>query len=254
MQLEIKDLSFSYHNNPVLKNVSLTARTGDFICILGENGAGKSTLLNCICRLLKAQKGDICIGERSVNAYGNKEFARIVSFVPQNYNPVYECSVADFLLMGRNPYKKLFCDLTFEDKRVVDEVLKAFSMEEFKNRSMNKLSGGERKKILLMRALVQETEVIVLDEPTNQLDFGMRNQFMDILKDLADKGKIVIMTTHLPDDAINYSTKTIIVSNKHTEVYPRDSLKVEVLEKLYSVNIEILKGTRINKYACVASE
>lgn len=254
MQLEIKNLSFSYHKHKVLEEVSFSAQEGDFICVLGENGAGKSTLLSCICRLLKAKDGDVLIDNRAVSMYGNKEFARIVSFVPQNYNPVYECTVTDFLFMGRNPYKKLFHDLSSNDKKVVSEMLTSFSMEEFAHRSMSQLSGGERKKILLMRALVQEPDIIVLDEPTNQLDFGMRVQFMNILKRLADDGKIIIMTTHLPDDAINYSSKTVVVSGKRAAVYTKDELKTDVLEKLYSLKLEMLHGKTIDKMACIASE
>lgn len=254
MKIEVKDLSFSYHNNVVFDTVSFSAKDGDFICILGKNGAGKTTLLNCICRLLKAKSGDILFEQKSIRSFDNKEFARLVSFVPQNYNPVYECTVEDFLYMGRNPYKTLFSSFSQEDKSIVEKVMKEFSMKDFSKRSMSQLSGGERKKILLMRTLVQQTKVIILDEPTNQLDFGMQMQFMDILKRLTDTGKIIIMTTHLPDNAINYSSKTIIMADKRAQVYNTLELNVGKLEKLYSVEMEILEGKKINKMACVAIE
>ena len=254
MQLEIRNLSLSKKNKKVLENVSFLANEGDFICILGENGAGKSTLLNCICRILKVKNEEILVNGQSVNKYKNKKFASIVSFVPQNYNPIYECTVTEFLLMGRNPYKSFGSSLSHDDIGIVNRVLEEFSMEGFAQRLMSQLSGGERKKILLMRALVQDTDIIVLDEPTNQLDFGMRVQFMNTLKRLANKGKIIIMTTHLPDDAINYSNKTIVVFNRETSVYGTNELKEDVLGKIYSLKIEFVRGNKIVKTACISEE
>lgn len=252
MKIDVKKLSFEYKNNIVLDSISFSATTGDFICVLGKNGAGKSTLLKCISKILKAKSGEITIDNKSINKITSKKYAQLISYVPQNYSPVYSCTVSDFLLMGRNPYLSAFDTLSSNDKKIVQDILDEFKMGKYADTKISQLSGGEQKKLLLMRALVQETPIIVLDEPTNQLDYGTKTYFMEMLKRLAEKGKIIIISTHVPEDALNYATKTIIINDKTNKIYDKESLTEEELMKLYSVRLELIKGNCIQKSACVS--
>ena len=252
MEIDVKNITFEYRNNPVLNSISFSATTNDFICVLGKNGAGKSTLLKCISKILKAKSGEILIDNKSINKFTSKKYAQIVSFVPQNYSPIYSCSVSEFLLMGRNPYLSIFNTLSSKDKKIVEDVLDEFGMRRYADTMISQLSGGEQKKLLLMRALVQETPVIILDEPTNQLDYGTKTNFLELLKKLAEKGKIIIISTHIPEDALNYATKTIVLDSKMVKIYESGHITNEELKELYSVDVEIVKGEIISKVACVS--
>lgn len=253
MKLETEEIAFSFNKKQVFDNVNFVANDGEFICILGVNGSGKSTFLNCLCRLLIPKKGKITLNERNIRSLSQKELARYISYVPQNYNPVYECSIRDFLLMGRNPHAVFFANYNKSDRTIVDKALEQFELTAYAEKSISQLSGGERKRILLIRTLIQDTPFIILDEPANQLDFGMRVQFLDLLKSLSKQGKCIIATTHSPEDALNYADKILIFSLDKTSVYPAERLTTEMIDTLYHIRSEIIQGKTVSYQACIAS-
>lgn len=253
MKLETEEIAFSFNKKQVFDNVNFAANDGEFICILGVNGSGKSTFLNCLCRLLIPRKGKITLNERNIRSLSRKELARYISYVPQNYNPVYECSIRDFLLMGRNPYAGFFANYNKSDRTIVDKALEQFELTAYAEKSISQLSGGERKRILLIRTLIQDTPFIILDEPANQLDFGMRVQFLNLLKSLSKQGKCIIATTHSPEDALNYADKILIFSPDKTSVYPAERLTTEMIDTLYHIRSEIIQGKTVSYQACIAS-
>lgn len=252
MRLEAVNLSFSYHHRKIFYNANFCGKEGEFICILRANGSGKSTFLNCLCRLLKSESGKVTFNGQDIKNFSFKKLSRCISYVPQNYNPTHECTIRDFLLMGRTPYTGLFPGFHQEDVFLVDKAMRNFGLCDQAEKNIAQLGGGERKKLLLIRALVQDTPVIILDEPTKQLDFGARVQFLEMLKSLTRKGKCLIVTTHSPEDAPNYADRFLLFMNSEVSTYPTDHLTARVIDELYRIESEIVAGRQIPHKACIA--
>ncbi len=250
MKLKIENLSFGYDKKLILKNVNFEVAPGEFLCILGANGSGKSTLLNCICRIHKPRSGSVYFDDTEINKLNNKSLSRIISYVPQNYNPVFDFSIKDFLLMGRTPYSTWINKFSKDDIDIVDRTIAEFKLDS--KQSISELSGGERKKLLLIRALVQDSPFIILDEPSNQLDFGMKTKFLELLKSLTSKGKSILITTHSPEDALNFSDKILYIYNHEVNLCTCSQLTADTINQLYNIQSEIIYGADINKSACLA--
>lgn len=171
MILKIKNISFSYKSNKVLENVNFEVNKGEITAILGKNGAGKSTLLKTIAKMIKPISGSVYLSKENLHKMLKKEFVKRLSYVSQKQNP-NELNVFEMLLLGRRPYFKY--KPSNEDYKIVDNIIQKLGIEEYKLKSTYELSGGELQKVAIARALVQDSEVILLDEPTNNLD--LKNQ------------------------------------------------------------------------------
>ncbi len=182
--LKIENLEFQIENNKILKNISLEVPKGKFVGIIGPNGAGKSTLLKNIYGIYNNFKGNILIDNVSVKKISKKERAKKIAVLAQEEEHQFDFSVRDIVKMGRYPYKKFFEEYSLEDEKIVDEMLKKTGMDKYSERSFNTLSGGEKQKVLISRALAQKTDFLILDEPTNHLDIGYQLQIINIIKHL----------------------------------------------------------------------
>ena len=208
MILEVKDLYFSYGSHDVVKGVSFRANPGECVAILGMNGVGKSTMLKCINRIIKPQSGKVLVGDQDVLSLSGNELAKRIGYVSQNCQ-FADSSVFDAVLLGRKPFIRW--DITEKDLKIVQEVLHTMSLEDFASRNVNELSGGERQKVSIARALAQQTPVLLFDEPTSALDPEMIGEVLDVMKDLAESGMTMIVVTHEMRFAREVSSRTIFL-------------------------------------------
>ncbi|MBC8526753.1 MAG: ABC transporter ATP-binding protein, partial [Candidatus Cloacimonetes bacterium] len=168
--IKIKNLSFKYNKNLVLKDISLEIDKHDFIGIIGPNAAGKSTLLKCISGFLKSKDGKILIANKLIDDYDKIELAKIISVVVQQPYFEFDFRVKDIVLMGRYPYLKFWQNFSKNDENATDRILGKLELSHLSNRRLSELSGGEFQLVMLARALNQNTEILLLDEPAAHLD------------------------------------------------------------------------------------
>ncbi|EGQ79465.1 iron(III) ABC superfamily ATP binding cassette transporter, ABC protein [Fusobacterium animalis ATCC 51191] len=193
MKLEIKNLSFSYKNKEILNNISFEVYSGTLLSILGANGAGKTTLIKCINGILKFKKGEVLIDEKNFNNKSLKEKSKIMSYVPQITSSFdIDLTVFDTVLLGRIPHK------TFKfsewDKQIALNNIKKLDLEKYLFSYVGELSGGEKQRVLIARALTQEPKILILDEPISNLDLKFQLETMKILKNLAKEENLIVIT------------------------------------------------------------
>ena len=211
--IEIKNLSFGYDKTRnVLNDLSARFEKGRIIALIGKNGSGKSTLLDC---LLGANdfEGEILINNQNIKDLSDKEYARLVSFIPQSVQINIDYTIRDFISFGRNPHLKLGLSLTDDDHQKVTENAEKCDITGLLDKDINKVSGGERQLAFIARALTQETPIIIMDEPTASLDFGNQQKLFRTMNSLAKEGKTIIFTTHNPNHLVNLKCDIFAVSN-----------------------------------------
>ncbi len=197
--LEVCNLCFSYDNKQVLNNVSLQISRGEVFCLLGPNGSGKTTLLDCLLRLNKAETGNILIDGRSIPDMHPSEIARLLAYIPQSHQKNFPFSVFDIVLMGRTAYTGFFESPSAEDRSKVENILEQMNMQDIRNRDYTRLSGGESQLVLIMRAIVQEAPVLIMDEPASHLDFRNEMRLLEMIINIISEGsRSVLLTTHSP--------------------------------------------------------
>jgi iron complex transport system ATP-binding protein len=240
MNLEIKKLDFSYSGERILKNITLDVEGNQCVAILGPNGAGKSTLIQCINRLLKPEQGTICINGININMFSRKNLARQLSYIPQTTMPMFSLQVFDMLLMGRRQH--ISWRNSSEDKNKVIEVMKRLNIEHLAVRPFNELSGGMQQKVIIARAIVQETAIILLDEPISNLDIRHQFEVMNIVRGLIHTRKILaLMVVHDLNIAAGYADKIIIMNKGQIIFYgpPGEVLSKDNISSVYGVEAHV---------------
>lgn len=242
MQIKIEDLNVVLGKKLVLDTVSLDFAHQKFTGIIGPNGSGKSTLLKCIYRVLKPMTGAIYLDGKSLEQYSVKQTAQKQAVLAQHNYSNFDFNVIDVVLLGRTPYKKAMESDNEDDYYIARESLKIVGMDQYAEQSFNILSGGEQQRVLLARALTQQTECLLLDEPTNHLDVKYQLQLLNIVK---NQGKTVIAALHDLNIAALYCDK--LVAMKNGEVIkigtPREILTSEFIYQMYEVNADVLLRT-----------
>ena len=184
MDLETRQVSVTLSKKEIVKQASLRVREKEFVGLLGPNGSGKTTLLKSIYRVLKPSHGVILINGGNIDELSHRETAKRMGVVSQFNNLSFDFTVEEMVLMGRAPHKNAFDRDTEEDYRIAEDALRRVEMLDFRDRSFLTLSGGEKQRIILARALAQQVEMLILDEPTNHLDIKYQIQIMDVVKSL----------------------------------------------------------------------
>ncbi|MHC1604789.1 MAG: heme ABC transporter ATP-binding protein [Candidatus Methanofastidiosia archaeon] len=242
MILTVRGIDFSYGKNKVLKNVSFTAESGQVLGIVGPNGSGKTTLLKCMRLVLPSKSGSISLGKTDISTWKRNDVAKYFGVVPQNSAINFPFSVFDIVLMGRIPHLSRFQSESENDLKVVREAMKLTSIEHLFSRSVSNLSGGESQRVIIARALAQQPKILLLDEPTSQLDINHQFEIMELVKDLArEQGMIVIVVSHNLNLSMRYCDKLLLL--KEGEVFslgdPEEVLTPENIEKVYGVEAEV---------------
>lgn len=240
MKLKIQELNFKYDGRLVLKNISLEVGEREVLTLVGPNGSGKTTLLRCIMGIFNPERRRILINGKPISEIKRRELAKRIGYVPQNESNSFPATVFDTILMGRKPY--LSWSPSDEDFKVVSEVLHLLELEDLTLRDSNELSGGEKQKVLIARAIVQQPEIMLLDEPTSNLDLRYQLEVLQIVKDLVkEKAISVIMAMHDLNLASRYSDKLVMLKDGRvfTAGKPKQVITSENIKSVYGVEAVI---------------
>lgn len=238
--LEGRNLNIGYRDRLVGHGLNVTLRTGEVLALLGPNGGGKTTLLRTLLGLLPPRAGEVRIGGKRLHAYSVRERARMIAYVPQTHVATFAFTVESIVLMGRTAHGNLFSRPTAHDRDIVRSVMERLSISHLADRPYTMISGGERQLALLARALAQEPQFVVLDEPTASLDFGNQGKVMSEIRALAASGHGVLFTTHDPNQALRTADRAVLIRDgqRLAEGAVRTIITREQLEALYGAPVE----------------
>ncbi len=243
LDLEIEDLGFGYSNaSKVLEGISLKVSGPQLISIIGPNGVGKSTLIYCLNKILSPSEGTVLIDGKDVTTISVKELAKTMGFVPHATSDVFPMTVMDTVLMGRHPHSGR--KITDKDVQEAYAILKTLNIEQFAMRQFDELSAGQHQKVVLARGLAQKPKILLLDEPTSNLDIKHQMDVTRILKELSEQeGMTVIMISHDLNIAARYSDYVIMMYDKH--IYrigtPEDVITEENIREVYKVESKVIE-------------
>jgi iron complex transport system ATP-binding protein len=238
--IEVDSIFFRYHQDWVLQDVSFQLRKGEFVGVIGPNGSGKTTLLKILYRLLSPQQGQVFFDRLSLKEMSRGEIAKKIAVVAQETYPAFPFRAIEMVLMGRSPY---LGHLMFESPKDLEIAKKAMEWTEtlpISQRPIDELSGGERKRVYIARALAQEPEMILLDEPTSNLDIHHQVEFLDLVLSLnREKGLTILMASHDLNLASEYCDRLIFLQNG--KIYkmgsPEEVMTRENIEKVYGCEV-----------------
>ena len=243
MSLEVSHLSFAYSKRGrlVLDDISFSVKKGDLLAVLGPNGVGKSTMFRCILGFLRDYEGSIRLNGLEIKFLDHREIAKHVAYIPQSTYPVFNYTVLDVVLMGLTNQMNL---LAAPNQDHIDEAyaaMESLGIAHLRNAGYGEISGGERQLTLIARALVQKAKILIMDEPTANLDYGNQFRVMCRISDLAREGYIIILSTHNPDHAFLYANRTLMIYGGKViaDGAPDDVLDAELIKEVYGVDVNV---------------
>lgn len=238
--IEVHSVSFRYHEDWVLQDVSFRVERGEFVGVIGPNGSGKTTLLKILYRLLSPQKGEILFELVPMKKMDRADIAKRIAVVAQETHLLFPFSVIETVLMGRSPH---LGHLMFESEKDLEIAKKAMEWTKvlpFSERSMDELSGGERKRVFIARALAQEPEVILLDEPTANLDIHHQMDFLELILTLnRERGLTIVMASHDMNIASEFCDRLILLRGGgiYKAGTPEEVITKENIENVYGCEV-----------------
>ena len=242
--LKVENLVFKAKNKEILKNINFDVKMGEIIGLIGVNGSGKTTLLKCLNSLNKITGGKIKIKNRYLNQLENKEIAKEIALMGQNINLNVEFKCLDIVVMGRYPHLKNRSNFCEEDYLKALNYMEITNTLKFKDKNITHLSGGERQRVLFSKAITQETDIILLDEPTASMDLNNQEQLFKICRKIAKKNKTIIISTHDLRVAARYCDKLLLLKNGEKVGFGKveEVLTKENIKKAYEIDVEIFEN------------
>lgn len=241
VKLKVKNVNFNYASVPILKDVCIELDRSEMLGVVGPNGAGKSTLLRCIDRILSPQEGCILLDGRDIKDMHLMELAKKMAYIPQSATQVFPATVFDTVLMGRRPH--VGWRSSEEDLEKVLDTLQMMHIEDLAMRDINEVSGGQQQKIFIACALAQEPDVLLLDEPTSNLDIKHQLEVLDIIKYIVvERGISAIMAIHDLNLAARYADRILMMNGGHIYAagVPSSVLTPENINHAYGVEVEVI--------------
>lgn len=252
--INTKDLNISYGNLDIVKDLNLNIPKGKITTIIGANGCGKSTVLKTIARILQPKSGSIFINGQDIQKQSSKELAKTMAVLPQSPQAPNGLTVEELIAYGRFPHQKGFGKLKKEDDEIIKWALEVTGILEFKDRPIEALSGGQRQRAWIAMALAQETDILLLDEPTTYLDLAHQLEVLKLLEDLNRKqGTTIVMVIHELNNAARFADhmigvkkgKIVCEGNAH-KVMTRENLK-----EIFNIDATIVEDPKNHKPVCI---
>ena len=242
MSIEVRGLGFSYGRREVLRDVSFSIPDGMLVNVLGPNGVGKSTLFRCILGLLHGFQGEITVDGTAVSTLGARELARKVAYIPQSNYPAFQYSVFDMVLMGTTAQSRAFSPPGPKQEAAAREALERLDIGHLADRSYTRLSGGERQLVLIARALAQRSQVLLMDEPTANLDYGNQIRVLTKVRALADAGYTIVQSTHNPEQSYLFSHQILAMKDGQVLAHgaPGEVMNEDLIRALYGIDAEVV--------------
>ena len=230
MVISLSQLSVGYSlSHPVISDINLELRSGQLVCLIGENGIGKSTLLKTLTGFLPKLKGSLLLGNRDIESFSQRELARQVSIVLTQKPDVQNLTIEEIIGLGRSPYTGFFGRLRAEDRKVVDDAIATMGIEKLRGRMIQTLSDGERQKVMIAKALAQETPIILLDEPTAFLDFPSKADTFQSLQRMAhERDKLILLSTHDLELAVRFADSLLEVKKAALQAVSATEVKASI--------------------------
>lgn len=252
--ISTKNLNISYGNLDIVKDLNLDIPKGKITTIIGSNGCGKSTILKTIARIIQAKSGDIFVNNINIKEQSPKDLAKVMAVLPQSPQAPSGLTVEELIAYGRFPHQKGFGKMRKEDEDIVTWALQSTGIEEFRERPIEALSGGQRQRAWIAMALAQQTEILILDEPTTYLDLAHQLEILKLLEELNKKqGTTIVMVIHELNNAARFADHMIGVKKGKVvcEGTTHEVMTKENLKELFNIDAEIVEDPRNNKPVCL---
>lgn len=244
MIFEVKNAHCGYKSRTVIRDLSLTLSSGEIMCLLGPNGVGKTTFFKSALGFLPLLKGSILIDGEDIRGWSYQKLARHIGYVPQSHTPPFPFQVRDVVVMSRMAHHGLGSTPGREDMKIAEGMLEKLGIAHLADKLYTEISGGERQMALIARALTQEPKLLIMDEPTSNLDFGNQVRVLEQINALAAEGIAVLMTTHFPDHAYLCSSKVLLVEpGSRYSVGDADAVVTEEnLRRVYGIDVRVVSA------------
>lgn len=241
--LKIEGISFAYDKKMIFENLSFNVEKGKVLGLLGKNGAGKTTLFKCILGLLQVKDGKIIVDNKQIDNISYLERAKLIAYIPQSHYPTFNHKVLNVVEMGANVRAGKLTSLQNDEKEKAFNKLKILGIDKLADKGYKEISGGERQLVLIARALMQEAKVLVMDEPTANLDYGNQILILNKCRELAKLGYTIVQSTHNPQYSYRFFDEVLVLDNKNilTKGEPKIVLTEKILKEIYNIDLHIEK-------------
>ncbi len=253
--LKVENIHFSYGKKEILKGLNFSIQKSGTIGILGPNGSGKTTLLKNISGYLKPTSGNIFIENRNIRNFSIKEKARYISYVPQDVEYGFNFTCYDIVMMGRMPFLKRFQSESQKDKDIVKRSMEMTNTWQFKDTMINQLSGGEKQRVYIARALAQEPKILLMDEPISHLDIKYQIEILSFIRELAQQGILVIAVLHDINLACQFCNEILIMKDGRIMDLgrPNKVITPKSIKSAFSIDVDLIENPKNNIPYVVAS-
>ncbi len=240
--LDVFGLVFGYTSSDTLRDINVTARSGEFIALMGPNGSGKTTMMRCINKILQIRSGSVYIDGNDIKKMKRDEISRICTTVPADIPSDFSLTTRDFVMLGRSPFDVGWWWESEEDMEIVEKAMWDFGIQHYSDRKLHELSSGERTRVLLAKGIVQRPKLMMVDEPSAHLDIKYQIQVMEMLKGLSRSGITVMMASHDVNLVTRYCDKVLLLSEGTIVDYgsPKEVVTNESIKKVFHIDVKVI--------------
>lgn len=238
MSITIRNITFAYYKAPVLNDINAVIPYGDFVALVGPNGSGKSTLIKCINRILPLKKGDVLLDGVDIRSFSLSELAKKIAYVPQAEQKLAPMTVFDTVLMGRKPYLTWYPSR--EDIEITAAMLKRLDLEDYAMRQVHALSGGQQQRVFIARALCQQPDILLMDEPAANLDLRYQAEILELLRELSGQGLTIIIAMHDINMAAMFAHRIMMLKEGAVFAYGgQEIVNEKKVSQLFDFRVEV---------------